>query len=307
MCNSVTLYNCLYDMELYKNNFISDDIKKKCIVELIEFYNQMHHEKKLVGLFSPKSFLIDLSSGDIETGNNISVAEGLKDCDVIKFIPPEIIKKENEWDVAADYYCLALLIYSIYFFSFPFDGKRVYEKRIVTTQRAIEEYGNPIFVFDILDTSNSIGDSTDYRVRKLWNETDNQLLIDAYIQSFTSAVSNKDLRIATGDWLQLFGAIPIESDLNAQFVLVVNNTQTVLKCGIEIYERDIFGGESNSKIAVVVSSKKDASILALGNTSRYMWRLQFPNNQEMMIPPNSVAPLVKGTVITINETVVKII
>ncbi len=307
MDNIVSLYNCLYDMELYKNNFISDEIKKKCIGDLVQFYNQMHNENKLVGLFSPKSFMIDLNTGDIETGANIEVEVGLKDCEIIKFIPPEIIKGENEWDVAADYYCLALFIYSISFFSYPFDGKRVYECPIVTTERAIEEYSNPVFVFDLVDTSNNVGDSTDYRVRRLWNEESSQALKDAYIKSFTSAVHNKDFRISINDWMRLLGIASIESDLKSKYILSVDNIQKELHCGTEIYESDIFGGNSSIKIGVVVASKKHASVMALGNASNYIWRLQLPDNQEMMIPPNSVAPLAKGTVITINEKVVNII
>lgn len=307
MCNNVSLYNCLYGMELYKNGFISYEVKKKCIVDLIEFYNQMHNDNKIVGLFSPKQFWVDLSTGDIETGININVEEGLKDCDVIKFIPPEIIKREGEWDIAADRFCLALLVYSIYFFSFPFDGKRIYKNPILSSKRAIEEYSNPVFAFDIVDTSNSIEDSTDYNVRKMWNDESNQELKDAFVKSFTCGVSNKDLRVSDAEWLKIFGVKSEKSDISPQYIMSVNNVQKILQCGTEIFEKDIFGGDSNSKIGVVVTSKKDSSIMALGNASTYIWRLQLPDNQEMMIPPNSVAPLTKGTVITINDTVIDII
>ena len=310
MDNIVSLYHCLYDMELYKNHFISDDVKKKCIVDLIEFYSQMHKDNKIVGIFSPKSFMIDLQTGDIETGANVDVEEALKEGDIIKFLPPEIIKGESIWDIYADYYCLALLIYSINFFGFPFDGNRVYERPIVTVERAVEAYSNPVFVFNQMDSTNGIVDSTDYRIRKLWNDENNQVLKDAYVKSFTSGISQKECRLSINEWLNIFNGASGqsgESEVKAPYVLSGDNVHKDLICGTEIFERDIFGGESSNKIGVVVTSKKDASVMALGNASTYTWRLQLPDNQEMMIPPNSVAPLAKGTVITINDKVVNII
>lgn len=310
MDDIVSLYRCLYDMELYKKNFISVEVKKKCLVGLVDFYSQIHKDNRIVGLFSPKNFMIDLNTGDIDTGENIDVNEGLKDCEMIKFIPPEIIRGENTWDIYADYYCLALLIYSINFGGFPFDGKRVYERPIVTIERAIEEYSNPVFIFDPMDESNRVVDSTDYRIRRLWNDESNLTLKNAYIKSFTSSVRQKECRLSIIEWMNLLGMEAnqtMENEIKQQYVLSGDNVYKDLVCGTEITESDIFGGDSSNKIGVVVTSKKDASVMALGNASAYTWRLQLPDNQEMMIPPNSVAPLAKGTVIIIKNKVLNII
>lgn len=307
--NSVSLYKCLYGMELFKRQFTSNEALRNCMINAVSFYHERHLKGESVGIIDFNRVTLDLATGDISEITPVSLESAIGTADILKFLPPEIINGNTVFGEAQDRYCLALLLFAIKYFSLPFEGKRVYARPIITAEAAKKAYGTPVFVFDVADGSNAVSEQTDSQMIQKWESEPDTRLKDLFIACFTAGVNNMDMRPNDKAWLDVLGVKEQTRGSNRRHVLFLetDGRRIRLEDGAEIFEKDLYeDGASDKKVAVVLKSKKSDDILALGNASDDTWSVYMPDSREIMVAPKGVAPLVKGTTVSIGEALVNI-
>lgn len=309
--NEVSLYECLYGMELFKSYFCSETAMNDCMNNAVSKYRDFHSRGREVGIIDPQKTIINLENGDIMIGAAYPIENVEKRIDLIKFIPPEILCGDSKYGVDQDLFCLAMLLFAIRFFSHPFDGELLYKSPIVTADDAIKYYSNPEFIFDNVYKNNPISKSTDSYLIERWQNEENERLKEAFMTCFTSGIKNCDMRPGIDRWENILNGVtnPKLGDQQIEvFMLDIDGKRIKLTDSLELYEKDLFGeGSSNKKIAVVLSSKKSKNLLALGNASDDTWSVYMPDSREIMVTPKGVAPLVNGATISIGDLLVSVV
>ena len=300
----VFLSDCLYGMDLYKKYFSSERIEKVCMCNIIQYFIDIHSMGKTVGPIDVCKMQIDLETGNVVFPETETIDKMMKSVDTLKFLAPEILQERSRWTIYADNFLLAVLLFSVEYFAFPFDGKKIYEKPVLNIEYAKEIYCNPIFVFDACNPENQILEYNASRIIMNWNKS-TTVIKDYYTTNFTDGISSFDIRTDARDVLVIFNYETKKDDFH---ILEINEKRFTLYEGLEIYERDIDSDcTGNEKLLVVIKSTKNNNILALGNTSDDTWSVYLPDSQEIMVLPKAVAPIVKGATISIGEYLANII
>lgn len=300
----VSLAECLYGMDLYKERFLSEEAEKKCLCNIVQYFAETHSKGEMVGPIDIRKLQIDLVNGNITIPQSEPINELFNSVDTLKFLSPEILKEKSSWTIHADNFFLATVLFSVEFFIHPFDGMLVYEKPVTNTKQAVDFYSNPIFVFDTVDTRNQALGYNDGKAISKWEKC-NACVKDYYIRNFTTGIHQVDMRVDAKDALNVF---PAPQNSNEVRILEINDKRFNLYEGLELYESDVEPNSSgNQKLLVVIKSTKNENILALGNTSNDTWSVYLPDSKEVMVSPKSVAPIVQGATISIGEYLANII
>lgn len=308
--NSVSLYECLYGMELFKKRFFSEDALGNCMKKLISIYRERHEKGETLGVIDFNGITLELETGDITNIEPILLEAVVESVDTIKFLPPEIINHDTEFGEIQDRYCMALLLFAIRYFSHPFDGKEVHKTPIATSETAKSIYGEPTFVFDVVDSKNSAINATDSNLIRMWNSEPNEKLKDLFTTCFTAGIHNYDMRPSDIEWYEALGGEvdKVAGSSDEHLCMEIDGKIIKLLDGLEIFEHDLYeDSHKDRQIGVVLTSKKSEGILALGNVSDDTWSVYMPDSREIMVAPKNVAPLVKESTISIGDTLVNII
>lgn len=305
-CNKVSLYKCLYGMELFKKQFSSEKALTSCMKNILSFYRQRHAKGETAGIMDFNGISLDIDSGNIADMVTVPFEKAIGNIDIIKFLPPEVINGDMTFDELQDRYCLAVLLFSVRYFSNPFDGASTYAFPTVTAEAAKKIYGAPIFVFGMQNKGNFVTSCTASSVIRKWENEKNTKLKELFTACFTDGIKNHDMRPDVNGWLTALGT---ETDINAEKIFLDTDGKKIqLIEGMEIFECDLYdGGSSEKKIAVVLKSKKNDDILALGNVSDDTWSVYMADSREIMITPKNVAPLVNGATIGVGNILVNVI
>ena len=308
--NSVSLYECLYGMELFKKRFVSKDALANCMKKLVSKYRECHEKGEVLGPVDFNEITLELETGDITNIKPILPEAAAESINIIKFLPPEIINHDTEFGEIQDRYCMAVLLFAIRYFSHPFDGKEVHKMPVAALETAKRIYGEPTFVFDVVDSKNSVVNAADSNLIRLWSSEPNEKLKDLFTTCFTVGIHNYDMRPDDAEWYEAIGGKKDRNGANGaeQLYMEIDGKIIKLSDGLKIFEHDLYEDRhSDRQIGVVLTSKKSECILALGNVSNDTWSVYMPDSREIMVAPNNVAPLVKGSAISIGDTLLNII
>ncbi|MBQ3665326.1 MAG: hypothetical protein II919_04385 [Lachnospiraceae bacterium] len=341
----LSLYDCLYGTVDERACLDEYGVRYKCMKNVIKHYKEAHANGKEMGPVNINEIMVHCTTGEMDFPERQSVEKMLDNIDTIKCLPPGIIRDSDQmYDAFDDQYCLALLLFIVRYNAFPFDGKLVCENPVVTRAQAMKLYGNPVFIFDDNNTENEVFTEQSGAVIEHWYRDENLNIKTLFLQMFTIGISDNSYSIKVNEWEDVIEDFFIDESerksnpnnekdtkaTNEKNIETsdenngIDNNKTLKKedeinyietedvkigiiAGKEIYERD-FGidTEENRKICVVVKNNKDARILALGNCTDDTWSLYLPNTKEILVKPNSVAPVIKGSMISIGEIIVNI-
>ena len=172
----ITLYKCLYGMELFKERFASDEAMTKCMQRAIGFYKEMHSGGFVVGPLDFNQMVINLTTGDLTKFIKISLEESVSRIDTLKFLPPEVINGKAGFGRVQDRYCLAMLLFAIRYYANPFDGMKTVASPVYRIDEGKAVYGNPVFIFDVTDKSNRLISQTHSTLNSYWENDPNTKL-----------------------------------------------------------------------------------------------------------------------------------
>ncbi len=197
------LYNWIYQMDLYREHF-SNDALKTIMLNTISFYETVHiNEAHLVGPIDLHELFVNPENGHFEVNANIDRNALMQDIDSIKFMPPEILNMQSRWNLDADKFVLAELLFVLRYCKHPYDGRYVLEQPITDVNTARHLYSSCKFIFDPNDSINSLDYYTDPVAIDSWKHDENSKLKDAFIQTFTQGMSDTGARLSDSEWVQL--------------------------------------------------------------------------------------------------------
>lgn len=298
--SKTSLYNLIYGMELFKSRFQSGDAYQRASLNVIAKYSEAHSNNNLIGPIDFNRINVDVDTGEIESFSNEHI--GLENCtyDQWKFFPDEYYSNVG-WSQAQDLYCLSVVLYVFRYYSLPFDGDEESKSYSLDLSERKESYRKNGFVFS-KGSNNSLSNIIGATAASLWNDDDNQAIKEKFTRVFENRM-DVNIRPGISEWEKMFA----NNDHDTSLKLSKEGVSIILVDGVEILKKDIVSDGDEEKIGVVVSSNKDRSVLALGNTSEATWRVDLPDGQRLSVAPKSAAPIVKGAVIDFGFDTLKII
>lgn len=198
------LYHWLYQMDLHREHFSSEEAQKSVMLNTVKFYEMVHNNgAHLVGPINLHILLIDPENGHFEVKAGGDKDALMQDIDSAKFMPPEILNMSTRWSMDADRFVLAELLFVLRYCKHPYDGRRVLEQPITDINTARQLYGNCRFIFNPDNSENGLDHYTDPEPMDFWNHDENSQLKNAFIQVFTKGFSDTSLRFSDDAWKQL--------------------------------------------------------------------------------------------------------
>ena len=305
----VTLYECLYGMELFRKRFASDEALSACMQRAINFYKKMHDRQSVVGPLDFNKMEIDLTTGELKKFIKLSLEEAVSSVDTLKFLPPEVIRGEAGYGRIQDRFSLAILLFAIRYNANPFDGAKTLSAPMIRAEDAKAVYGNPVFIFDVVDTSNRLISQTHATLKERWDNDQNTKIKDLFTTCFTAGISDYDMRPEADAWLT---ALDIKADTKEpksvpSLFLEYENKELKLSDGLTIFESNLLeGGSPEKKIAVVVKNRSGSDDLVMENVSDDTWSLYMPDSREIMVTPKNAAILIAGATLSIGDMLINI-
>lgn len=198
------LYHWLYQMDLHREYFSNEDTLKAVMLNTVKFYEMVHNNGvHLVGPVNLHELLIDPENGHFEVKAGGDRDALMQDVDSVKFMPPEILNMKSRWNLDADKFVLAELLFTLRYCRHPYDGRQVLEQPITDVNKARQLYSNCRFIFDPDDSVNGLDYYTDPGPLDFWKHDENSQLKDAFLQVFTQGFLDINVRFSDSAWKRL--------------------------------------------------------------------------------------------------------
>lgn len=198
------LYHWLYQMDLNREHFSSENTQKTAMLNTIKFYEMVHNNgTHLVGPINLHELLIDPENGYFEVKAIGDRDVLMQDIDSAKFMPPEILNMSTRWNMEADKFVLAELLFVLKYCKHPYDGRQVLEQPITDINIARKLYSNCRFIFDPDDSVNGLDYYADPEPMDAWNHDENTQLKNAFLHVFVHGFSDANLRFNDNAWNRL--------------------------------------------------------------------------------------------------------
>ena len=125
---------------------------------------------------------------------------------VPEFMAPEVALGENKPNNLSDLYSLAILLYMLWMYEHPMEGKKTNNVRCFDLIAKTNHYHkNPIFVHNPNDLSNSLEGIDIYKFSlALWNYYPTTRCKKAFIKTFTNGIRDPNRRTKTSEWKTIF-------------------------------------------------------------------------------------------------------
>ncbi len=138
----------------FKNKFI---MVKWCI-SLCTSFKKLHEKGYSYQDLNDGGFFLDPNTGDLLICDNDNVTADKNNLGIqgiIKFMAPEVVRKEMNPDTHSDRFSLAVVLFMALCKGRPFEGEKLKDYEIMDEQAIFEMYGkNPVFVYHKTDRSN---------------------------------------------------------------------------------------------------------------------------------------------------------
>ncbi len=173
----------------------------------------------------------DLQESKIIVCDNDNVVINNTDVNILgvpEFMAPEVALGQQRPNASSDLYSLAILLYMVWFYEHPMEGKKIEEVRcwdLVAKKKFYHE--SPLFVHDPIDNSNTVEDMPIYQLSYArWKVYATKLMKEEFTKTFTKGIKQPNSRTTTSSWKRLF-------------IEIMSNTFSCSYCGSEnIYDPD---------------------------------------------------------------------
>ncbi|MBF0202303.1 MAG: protein kinase [Desulfamplus sp.] len=283
-------------------------------------------------MFDPDNAKMIICDNDNVVVNNADVAI----LGVLEFMAPEVALNESLPNAQSDLYSIAILLYQLWMWEHPMDGKITFEKAVCwDIPSKLKRFARePLFVHHPTDNSNSAQGIPMLELSlKRWGICP-PVLKQAFTKVFTEGIKNKEKRLRLSDWQRIFlelesdavtcpcGAgnlIDISSSVRTCFhcrsslepVLILNSkfpggtSHLVVHTNGELRRHHVEYSPSNREaldvIGIIKEHPQKKGVHGIGNNSRDTWYYQH-NGQTFPIEPGQARPLIPGATIKIGQS-----
>lgn len=168
----------------------------------------------------------DFNQNEIIVCDNDNVVVNNSDVNILgvpEFMAPEVALKKNKPNSSSDLYSLAIMLYMLWMYEHPMEGKKTDEVRCWDLVAKTKFYhAEPLFVHHPSNKENSIENVEIYKLSlALWNFYPSKRCKDAFIKTFTEGADNPNKRTRTSQWQTIF-------------LEMYSNTMQCPYCGAEV-------------------------------------------------------------------------
>ena len=172
------------------------------------FYN-LHTKGYAYQDISPGNIFINPDNGDVlicDTDNIVVINSEMSSIiGTSRFMAPEIILGKRIADAETDRYSLAILLFEIFFWGHPLDGKKKHAINCFNYIAIKEIYGrNPVFIFDPDNDTNRLVVEGIHDNPIIYWKLYPEFFKNLFITAFTKGIKNRDERIREGEWRKAF-------------------------------------------------------------------------------------------------------
>lgn len=237
------------------------------------------------------SFFLDTETGDALICDNDNVTADKNNLGILgkmRYMAPEIVRRENLPDIHSDRFSLAIILFLALCKGNPFEGEMIKKYDFIDENAEYELFGeNPIFIFDNNNLSNRPIRGYHSNLLKYWP------LLPSYIQeafhkTFTNGLSDRENgRVTEIEWIkeltkfrneivscscgkQFYFGLEMQSNVcpycgsrrPTRFAMIINKNIILLELGKFIYKTDLdkYSFEYDYKIGCIIPSKTNSNI-----------------------------------------------
>ncbi len=287
---------------LAKTRFSSMAANITAAINICDAFQKLH----ILGLsyqdMNDGNFFINPKNGDVLICDNDNVAPDRTNLGIIGkvgYLAPEIVDRKTMPNRYTDYFSMAVILFILFYFNRPFEGKKVTESGCMTEDLERDLFGHKVvFIMDPSDDSNRPVPGLHTNVLRRWSLFP-QPLEKLFIQSFSKqAILFPEKRVIDRAWMtaliqlrSTLGRCPhcgeetfIEPDISSQtcvdceqpiakpMVLKIDQYRIPLFEGQKIYNIQLpIDGDINAVVGEVVSNSVTGS-LEIKNYSTFAWQ-----------------------------------
>jgi DNA-binding helix-hairpin-helix protein with protein kinase domain len=267
------------------------------------------------------NFFINPRNGDVLICDNDNVAPDRTNLGIIGkagYLAPEIVDKKSMPNRYSDYFSMAVILFILFYFNRPFEGKKVAECGCMTDELERELFGHrATFIMDPCDDSNRPVPGLHTNVIRRWGIFPKSLE-NLFVQAFSKqSILFPEKRVIDREWMtniiQLRSMLArcsfcgeetfIEPDLQDQtcidceraiskpMVLKIGTYRIPLFEGQKIYNVHLpIDGDINAVVGEVVSNTVSGK-LGIKNYSSFTWQAVDPIGTVHNVQPESGMPI----------------
>lgn len=294
---------------------------------LADGYRKLHARGDCYRDISLGNLFFDPDTGDVLICDNDNVAPRGVPCGVSGtpgFMAPEIVRGEDMPSANTDRFSLANLFFHLFMLGHPLDGRNEYNIRCKDMAAMKYLYGqNPIFAFDPDNDSNRPVPDYHTAVLAFWEIYPRQLK-DLFVKSFTSGLTNPNVRITESEWMNAFAALMVTirkcacgaevfydpakyshscwccgQPVRMPAVLKIGRCSILLTPSTAIRSHHLFGDYDMDTVAgTLAQHPKDPKIWGIRNETTENWTCKTPDGQTTIVPPGRSVRILRGVKIS---------
>ena len=306
---------------LAKARFSSMAANINAAINICDAFQKLHIRGLSYQDMNDGNFFINPRSGDVLICDNDNVAPDKTNLGIIGkagYLAPEIVDKKTMPNRYSDYFSMAVILFILFYFNRPFEGKQVAACACMTDELEKELFGHKaIFIMDPIDDSNRPVPGLHTNVIRRWGLFPKKLET-LFVQAFCKqSILFPEKRVIDREWMNtiielrsMLAKCPycgeetfIEPDSHNQIcidcehpiqkpmVLKIGNYRIPLFEGQKIYNIQLpIDGGINAVVGGVVSNSVSGK-LGIKNYSSFTWQAIDPVGSIHNIQPESGMPI----------------
>lgn len=312
---------------LAKVQFANISANINAALKICDAFQKLHIRGLSYQDMNDGNFFINPRNGDVLICDNDNVAPDRTNLGIIGkagYLAPEIVEKKNLPNRYSDYFSMAVILFLIFYFNRPFEGRAVTSCPCMTEEMERALFGSKaVFIMDPDDSSNRPVKGVHDNVIRRWGMFP-KLLEDKFIQAFCKqSLLFPNKRVIDRDWMNTIiqlrsmlckcpicgedtfvdpeDSVPacIDCDMSFQkpLVLKLDNYRIPLLLGQKIYAIQFpIEGDLNSVVGEVVANSVTKR-LGIKNFSSLVWQAIDPLGEVHNIDPGEGLPVKNGMAI----------
>lgn len=208
---------------------------------LVEAVEHLHASGLVYGDINHNNLMFDTSTAEVVIFDNDNVRPNKLELSIQgtpNYMAPEIGLGTHRPSSESDLYSLAVLLYYLWIWEHPLEGKRTYQVSCWDNPAIYKFfYQEPVFQFHPTDLSNSARGSEDFATATArWDKLCPEPLKAAFLRSFTEGTTKPGARVRLTEWRKLFRRLELSyhnclSCNQSNYVDTATRGFTCLFCG----------------------------------------------------------------------------
>ncbi len=309
---------------LAKVQFANINANINAALKICDAFQKLHIRGLSYQDMNDGNFFINPRNGDVLICDNDNVAPDRTNLGIIGkagYLAPEIVDKKNLPNRYSDYFSMAVILFLIFYFNRPFEGKAVTSCPCMTEEMERALFGSrAVFIMDPEDSSNRPVKGVHDNVIRRWGLFP-KILEDKFIQAFCKqSILMPNKRVIDRDWMNTIiqlrsmlckcpicgedtfvdpeDSVPSCIDCDMSFpkplVLKLDNYRIPLLIGQKIYSIQLpLEGDLNSVVGEVVPNTVTRKP-GIKNFSSFVWQAIDPIGDIHNINPGEGLPVKNG-------------